>query len=41
MAGAFSEGKRMSAQTTSFVSRPRFDEYREQFANFFKMERPP
>jgi enoyl-CoA hydratase/carnithine racemase len=39
MAGAFSEGKRMSTQNTSFVSRPRFDEYREQFANFFKMER--
>jgi hypothetical protein len=29
----------MSTQNTSFVSRPRFDEYREQFANFFKMER--
>ena len=29
----------MSAQPSSFVSRPRFEEYRNEFADFFKMER--
>ena len=29
----------MSTQTSGFVSRPRFEEYRNEFGDFFKMER--